>query len=218
MASLLLNSSRSYRSLALGVTILTHVFFIILLWNSSSSHLVNDVSKPTQWISFYILPSTPKALAPVIAHTIDVKTFSSDTSRSGILARKTKNRQSATSVRSISVESPLQTKVATVTTSEILVDIAESTVNQGALSFDIATARASARVFARDHYAIPAESSIRQNKIHASNSERIQERFEKARRSDCFKAYSESMNLYLNIALLARDALKDIIDASGCKW
>lgn len=58
---------------------------------------------------------------------------------------------------------------------------------------------------------------LRQENKDAKTSERIQEKFERARRGNCLKQ-NESTNLLANVALLARDMVMNAKDDSGCKW
>ena len=51
----------------------------------------------------------------------------------------------------------------------------------------------------------------------AMTSDRIQERFERARRAKCLKG-TDSMNLLANVALLAKNVVQSAVDDSGCKW
>jgi hypothetical protein len=57
----------------------------------------------------------------------------------------------------------------------------------------------------------------RDGTISTPKSERIQERFERARRVNCLKR-NESANLLANIALLAKDMVTNAVDDSGRKW
>ena len=62
-----------------------------------------------------------------------------------------------------------------------------------------------------------AALALRQDGNKATPSERIQERFERARRGNCLKA-NESMNLLANVVMLAKDIVTTAVDDSGCKW
>lgn len=59
--------------------------------------------------------------------------------------------------------------------------------------------------------------TLRQENKEAITSERIQERFERARRVNCLRG-NESTNLLVNVLSLAKDVVATAVDDSGCKW
>jgi len=84
-------------------------------------------------------------------------------------------------------------------------------------AFDLAAARASARALVRAERQGPSALSLRQEGKDATTSARIQERFERARRTDCLKG-KDSTNLLANVLSLAKDMAANAVDDSGCKW
>jgi hypothetical protein len=94
---------------------------------------------------------------------------------------------------------------------------AAPSVEEKTPAFDLAAARASARAMVRADRAGLAAQPLRQDAIKATTSERMQERFERARRVDCLKG-KESVNLLANVLSLAKDMVANAVDDSGCKW
>lgn len=84
-------------------------------------------------------------------------------------------------------------------------------------AFDMTAARASARAMVREEHKGAAALPLRQEEQDASTSERIQQQFERARRTNCLKP-NESMNLLANVVLLAKDIVATAVNDSGCKW
>ncbi len=84
-------------------------------------------------------------------------------------------------------------------------------------TFDLAAARATARLVTREErkglVALPGRQPVDELRADTRTSERL----ERARRGDCLKG-QESTNLLANVALLARDIVKSAVDDSGCKW
>lgn len=93
----------------------------------------------------------------------------------------------------------------------------EKASERGSPAFDLAAARASARAITRADPIPVVTHTLREGEKNASTSDRIQERFEHARRVNCLKP-NESMNLLANVALLAKGLVANAVDDSGCKW
>jgi hypothetical protein len=85
-------------------------------------------------------------------------------------------------------------------------------------SVDLATARATARLFARESSKNLVTLPDRKPVVDPNADHRTVDRFERARRVDCQKARAESANLLANVVLLAVDLAKNAVDDSGCKW
>jgi hypothetical protein len=83
--------------------------------------------------------------------------------------------------------------------------------------FDLVAARSTARAMASEGRKDMGARMTREEAMTTTKSERIQERFERARRVNCLKP-NESANLLANVALLARDMVANAVDDSGCKW
>ncbi|MFC5547485.1 hypothetical protein [Massilia aerilata] len=83
---------------------------------------------------------------------------------------------------------------------------------------DLASARATARLIARESgkglVALPGRQPVLEAKAEAP----IVGALERARRVDCQKARAESTNLLANVIGLAVDLAKNAYDDSGCKW
>jgi hypothetical protein len=89
---------------------------------------------------------------------------------------------------------------------------------RNAPTVDLASARATARLIARESgkglVALPG----RKPAIEAKAEAPIVGALERARRVDCQKARAESANLLANVIGLAVDLAKNAYDDSGCKW
>jgi hypothetical protein len=89
---------------------------------------------------------------------------------------------------------------------------------KNAPTVDLASARATARLIARESgkglVALPGRKSALEAKPEAP----IVGALERARRVDCQKARAESANLLANVIGLAVDLAKNAYDDSGCKW
>jgi hypothetical protein len=85
-------------------------------------------------------------------------------------------------------------------------------------SVDLATARATARLYARESSKNMVTLPNRKPVVDPNADHRTVDRFERARRVDCQTARAESTNLLANVVLLAVDLAKNAVDDSGCKW
>jgi hypothetical protein len=89
---------------------------------------------------------------------------------------------------------------------------------KNAPTVDLASARATARLIARESgkglVALPGRKPALEAKPEAP----IVGALERARRIDCQKARAESANLLANVIGLAVDLAKNAYDDSGCKW
>jgi hypothetical protein len=89
---------------------------------------------------------------------------------------------------------------------------------KNAPTVDLASARATARLIARESgkglVALPGRKPVLEAKPEAP----IVGALERARRVDCQKARAESANLLANVIGLAVDLAKNAYDDSGCKW
>jgi hypothetical protein len=83
---------------------------------------------------------------------------------------------------------------------------------------DLATARATARLYARESSKNLVTLPNRKPVVDPNADHHTVDRFERARRVDCQKARTESTNLLANVVLLAVDLAKNAVDDSGCKW
>jgi len=89
---------------------------------------------------------------------------------------------------------------------------------KNAPTVDLASARATARLIARESgkglVALPGRKPVLEAKPEAP----IVGALERARRVDCQKARAASANLLANVIGLAVDLAKNAYDDSGCKW
>jgi hypothetical protein len=83
---------------------------------------------------------------------------------------------------------------------------------------DIGSARAAARLIARENakglVALPERKPV----VDPNENHHVIDPIERARRIDCQTARAESTNLLANVVMLAVDLTKNAIDDSGCKW
>jgi hypothetical protein len=85
-------------------------------------------------------------------------------------------------------------------------------------TFDIAAARATARMAARDDGRGLVALPTHKPELGPDPGERIQERLEHARRVDCKTINAESTNILVNAVVLAKNIASNVVDDSGCKW
>lgn len=94
----------------------------------------------------------------------------------------------------------------------------DSGTNAVAPTVDLAAARATARLIARESgnglVALPEHKLM----IDLNADRHVIDPIERARRVDCQKAHAGSINLLANVVLLAADLAKNALDDSGCKW
>ncbi|MDN4052687.1 hypothetical protein QPK32_06340 [Massilia sp. YIM B02763] len=83
---------------------------------------------------------------------------------------------------------------------------------------DLAAARATARLVAREHGNAMLAAQSRKPVVDPNADRRVVSPLERARRVDCQTARAESTNLLANVVLLAVDLAKNAVDDSGCKW
>jgi hypothetical protein len=86
------------------------------------------------------------------------------------------------------------------------------------LTVDLTSARAAARLIARENrkglVALPERKTV----VDPNADRHVVDPIEASRRIDCQTARSQSTNLLGNIVMLAVDLTKNAIDDSGCKW
>ncbi|MFK3736317.1 hypothetical protein [Massilia sp. TN1-12] len=83
---------------------------------------------------------------------------------------------------------------------------------------DLAAARATARLVARERGNGLLATESRKPVVDPNADRRVVSPLERARRVDCQTARAESTNLLANVVLLAVDLAKNAVDDSGCKW
>lgn len=195
-----------------GISLLAHAAGIVWLWHASPPRPANPDTRPTTRMEVWLLPLTaavpPRATVPVVA---------SAPSRSALMGTALAPGTRVRPPRPVTARiAPVASRI----TAEVATPPALSSENDAAAlpggnkpAFDLSAARASARAMVRaDVAALP----LRQETMKATTSDRIQERFERARRADCLRG-KESVNLLANVIALARDVVANAVDDSGCK-
>jgi type IV secretory pathway VirB10-like protein len=216
IASLRERTNTRRRALGWGITLLGHLIVFVWLLHTSQPRLANPEIKQVKRIDVWLMTS---ALTTPMRTT----TSANAVAPSVLEATRTASRSSPKVPRPYSSAAPAvpvaSQPSATVATPPALAtqSIDEKTSETGTPAFDLAAARASARAIARADPTPVVTRTLREGEKNANTSDRIQERFEHARRVNCLKP-NESMNLLANVALLAKDLVANAVDDSGCKW
>jgi hypothetical protein len=202
-------------ALGWGISLLVHALVITSLWNASAPP-ANVDNGPARRIAVWLVPAASeaslKATAPIAAVVPSHSALTRAAPRPGSSPRQP--RVEATPAPPTSLPPP-----ATIGTQPESASQSDSAPagGGGLPAFDLAAARASARAMARtDLHGAPARTPRQENK-DAITSDRIQERFERARRVNCLRG-NESTNLLVNVLSLAKDVVATAVDDSGCKW
>lgn len=191
-----------------AMSLLAHAIAAGLVWHASQRDRANADTEAVKRIDIWLVASVLKAPAPVSVPPAKL-------APPGRAANRTAGGATATAP-----VAPL------VTRQPNGVDAPSALSSQGGAAlipdgaapvFDLFAARASARAMARDDRKRLGEPPLRQGQSEPISSDRIQERFERARRVNCLKA-NDSTNLLANVFFLAKDMVSNAVDDSGCKW
>jgi hypothetical protein len=190
----------------LAVSIVVHALALAWLWHSLPPRPADMDARPKKTITFRLVPPVAKA-PPAVVPAVAVRTP---------LPPPSTPRQ-AHAVTAPAQPAPRAPAIIAMPATPNAPD-EPAAVAADTPAFDLAAARATARLVTREERRgvvarpgrVPAEASY--------VDQRTGERFESARRADCKTARSESMNLYANVFLLAKDMITNATNDSGCKW
>jgi hypothetical protein len=191
----------------LGISLLVHALVAAWLWHAGLPRRAETDAGPVKWIEVRLLPITPEAPRPAPAPEVIMP-------RSRSMPAHAAPRP-ALPLREPSASAAAPAPVAALP--EPAGDAAKPTVTD-APSVDLATARATARLYARESSKNLVTLPNRKPVVDPNADHRTVDRFERARRVDCQTARAESTNLLANVVLLAVDLAKNAADDSGCKW
>ena len=189
-----------------GISLLVHALAVAWIWQATSSRPAAKRARPAREITVQLLPmaaAPPPAVVPRVAP-----------------ATASRSPRPAAASRPASVraapEAPTPPIIAMPPALAAPAGVAGG-ATAAAPAFDLAAARATARLVTREErkgvVALPGRQPVDELRADTRTSERL----ERARRGDCLKG-QDSTNLLANVALLARDLVKSAVDDSGCKW
>ncbi|WP_198115945.1 hypothetical protein [Massilia rhizosphaerae] len=191
-----------------GISVLCHVLAVAWLWHAWLSHRPATDAAPVRRIEVRLVPLVPDVPAPAPAPTVTVPRPSPFPTRAA--RRPMPPRRQA--------PAPAAPAAPTATAHELPADAAPAGTGAAAPTVDLAAARATARLIAREEgkglVALPDRKPV----VDPNADHHVVDRFERARRVDCQTARAQSTNLLANVVLLAVDMAKNAIDDSGCKW
>jgi len=186
-----------------GISLMVHALALAWIWHATSSRPADKDARPVSAIAVRLLPMAavpPPAVAP--------RLVPATASRSP--------RPASTSRQATASAKPAPAIIAMPPAPAPPMGAAGGPTAD-APAFDLAAARATARLITREErkglVALPGRQPVDELRADTRTSERL----ERARRGDCLKG-QESANLLANVAFLARDIVKSAVDDSGCKW
>lgn len=211
--------------LGLGISLLLHVLAVGWLWHSGLSPRADEDTGPTRQMEVRLVPAAPKPThaapvptpAPARAPK-ETAPFSNPTQARG----PSKPAQPRGQARA-DTPSPGPAVTAIETPDEAATGMDAGTqpaAGSGAAApaVDLAAARATARLVARERGNGLLATESRKPVVDPNADRRVVSPLERARRVDCQTARAESTNLLANVVLLAVDLAKNAVDDSGCKW
>jgi hypothetical protein len=208
-------AGRRRPALGWGISLLVHALVIASLWRAAKPPTNVDTG-PARRIAVWLIPATSegslKANSHIAAAAPSHFALARVAPRPGSSSRQPR-------VEAMPAPPPSLRPPATIGTQPESATQSDSAPAAGGPlpAFDLDAARVSARAMARtDLQGAPARPLHRENK-DAITSDRIQERFERARRVNCLRG-NESTNLLVNVLSLAKDVVATAVDDSGCKW
>lgn len=199
-----------------GVSLLVHVAAVAWLWHAWLPHRTETEAGPPRRIEVRLVPATlaarqaPRADAPVAR----VRPMQADAAPVPMPPRLAHARGAATAPAPAATVDVLAPDPAAAAGS----DNTGTGTGTDAPAVDIAAARATARLIARESgkglVALPGRKLV----VDPNADRRVVDPLERARRIDCQTARAGSANLLANVVALAVDLAKNAVDDSGCKW
>jgi hypothetical protein len=197
-----------------AISLLVHALALAWLWHAWSLHPVRTDVGPVKRVEVRLVPIA-EAPVPVAPSNVTVSRHS---------PMQTPAEPRPTPPQHQAVASPVS-PAPTTTAPEPSADGASVTgtasstsTSPDAPAFDMAAARTSARLIARQNgngiVALPS----RKPAVDLKADHHVADALERARRVDCQTARAGSTNLLANVAMLAVDMAKNAVDDSGCKW
>jgi hypothetical protein len=186
-----------------GISLVVHALALAWIWQATSSRPAHIDARPARAIAVRLLPIAAMP-APVVVPRLAPATATKST------------RPPSTSRQAPASAAPTPAIIAMPPAPASPID-APAGATADAPAFDLAAARATARLITREEkkglVALPGRQPADELRADTRTSERL----ERARRGDCLKG-QEGTNLLANVAFLARDIVKSAVDDSGCKW
>lgn len=186
-----------------GISLLVHALAIAWIWQATAPRPAVMEARPARAIAVQLLPIAPDLPPPAVA------------TRS-MPAKASPSRRPTPASRQAAPAAPTAAIISMPPAPASAISAADGAPAEKP-SFDLAAARATARLVTREErkglVALPGRQPVDELRADTRTSERL----ERARRGDCLKG-QESTNLLANVALLARDIVKSAVDDSGCKW
>jgi hypothetical protein len=195
----------------LGISLLVHALAVAWLWHAGLPRRAETDTGPVKRIEVRLIPIAPEAPQPAPTPEASVPRSRSMQTHAAPRPALLRREPSAIPVAPAPIAVvPEPADAAARPTGTV--------TGTDAPAVDLATARATARLFARESsknlVALPERKPV----VDPNADHRTVDRFERARRIDCQKARAESANLLANVVLLAVDLAKNAVDDSGCKW
>ena len=198
-----------------GISLLVHGLAVAWLWHSLLPRRVETDAAPVRRIELRLVPLTPQArpAAPIPNTALPRPAPARPRTAPRQPPRQQASRERAVAPAQTAATDALPADAAKRPGSDTRTDTGTE-----APAVDLAAARATARLIARENgkgfVALPGRKPV-----DAPNAERpIADRLERARRVDCQTARAGSTNLLANVIGLAVDLAKNAVDDSGCKW
>lgn len=189
-----------------GISLVVHALAIAWIWQATSPRPADLDARPVSRIAVRLLPIA--TVPPPVAVPHPVPATASRPPRPASASRQAS--ASATPAASTPAIIAMPPAPASPTG-------AAGGATADTPAFDLAAARATARLITREErkglVALPGRQPADELRADTRTSERL----ERARRGDCLKG-QEGTNLLANVAFLARDIVKSAVDDSGCKW
>jgi hypothetical protein len=193
----------------LGISLLVHALAVAWLWHAGMPRRADTDAGPVKRIVVRLVPVAPEAPQPAPASEIIMPRSRSMPTHAAPRPDLPQREAPA------SAAAPAPVAVATEPAGDAARPAGTGTDAPGV---DLATARATARLYARESSKNLVTLPNRKPVVDPNADHRTVDRFERARRADCQTARAESTNLLANVVLLAVDLAKNAADDSGCKW
>lgn len=215
--------------LGLGISLLLHVLAVGWLWHSGLSPRADEDTGPTRQMEVRLVPAAPKPTRAVpVPVPVPVPAPARASKEAAPLSSPTQARAApkpAQPRRQAHADTPSSGPAVTaIETPDEAANSADASTRPAtdpgaaAPAVDLAAARATARLVAREHGNAMLAAQSRKPVVDPNADRRVVSPLERARRVDCQTARAESTNLLANVVLLAVDLAKNAVDDSGCKW
>jgi hypothetical protein len=199
-----------------GISLLLHTMMIASLWSTLPPRLSSVGLQQERRMEVWLVPSATSAPLPEIVTPSTVAPPHLTLARA-TPSRSRKTRQSSSTAAPTTPAVAQSAALVTSRPAQVSLNEAAKLDSSDMPVFDLVAARSTARAMASEGREDMGARMTREEAMTTTKSERIQERFERARRVNCLKP-NESANLLANVALLARDMVANAVDDSGCKW